>query len=119
MSNAPVVTLSAIGVTPTRPSTKLSSVPVKPGVTSKSTLPLALAAPCTSVGAATATGRRAIGLRTRWVPSHQMSDPFAHSPSVAVVRVKWIVNVAAWPGASVSEAGVTVVSIPSRLTDAP
>jgi hypothetical protein len=55
VSNAPVVTLSATGVTSTRSCSVGSSVPVKPGVTSKSSDPLALASACTPVGALTAT----------------------------------------------------------------
>src|SRR5215213_3639334 len=117
MSYAPVVTLSAVGVTPTRPATLLSSDPVKPGVTEKLLLPLALASPCTSVGAATATGSTAIGLRTRWAPSLHVSDPFAHALSVAVVRVKEMVNVAASPALSFSFDGLTATSRPARLTD--
>src|SRR5215212_599216 len=118
MSNAPVVTLSITGETPTRPATLVVSVPVNPGLTEKLTLPLALAAPWTSAGAATATGRTAIGARTRWVPSFHVRDPVVHSPSVAVVRVNCTLNVPSSPGASLRVEGVTVTSTPGRVTAA-
>ena len=77
LSKAPVVTLSCVGVTPTSPSTVEVSVPVVPGVTEYDCVPLALAAPCTSVGALRATGRTATGIRTSCVLSLQVSDPVA------------------------------------------
>src|SRR5919206_2922451 len=115
MSNAPVVTLSLIGVTPTRPAMLNVSEPLNPGVAEYSTLPLALAAPCTSDGAATATGRTAIGARTSWLPSLHVSEPIAHAPSVAVVRSKRTVKVACSPGARLTVEGVTETSKPGRV----
>src|SRR4051794_20419147 len=115
MSYSPPATLSLIGVTPTRPSSEGSTRPVKPGVTWKSCEPLALASPCTSTGALTATGCSVMGLRTRCDPSVHSRDPLTQAPSAAVVRVKVTVNVASAPGASVREDGVTVTSNPGAL----
>src|SRR5262245_20799591 len=118
MSYSPAATLSATGVTPTRPETVFSRFPLKPALTSNDLLPLALASPCTSVGAATATGRTATGLRTVWPAPVQVRDPTAQSPKPAVVRVKVTVNVPSPPGASVSVDGLTTVVKPGRLADA-
>src|SRR5207247_766202 len=104
--------LSAIGVTPTRPETDVESEPVKPGDTWKSLEPLALASPCTSLGATTCTGRTATGMRTRWVPSFHVSEPFAQAWNAASVRVKVTVKDADSPGCSVSVDGVTDTSKP-------
>src|SRR5262245_17498990 len=118
MSYAPIATLSAIGVTPTRPETEVSSGPLKPGVTENSSDPLALASPWTSAGAETTTARSAIGERTACVPSAQVSDPIAHSPNSASVRENVTVNSPVAPGARVSCEGVTCTSNPGTLADA-
>src|SRR5262249_12034071 len=112
MSNSPATTLSAIGVTPTRPSTDVPRAPVKPGVTSNVCEPLALASACTSGGALTATGCSAIVLRTWCVPSLQTSDPATQSPNGASVRVKVTVKLADSPGARWSVDGLTETSKP-------
>ena len=55
--------------------------------------PLALASPCTSAGAATATGRRVIGMRTLCAPSVHVSEPMAQVVEAArQSRVKVTVN---------------------------
>src|SRR6186997_3297986 len=118
MSNGPIATLSAVGVTPTRPETVVARLPVKPGVTLKVWEPLALAAPWTSAGAATGTGRSAIGERTLCPAPVQVSEPLAQAPNAAVVRENRTVKVPTASGASVRVEGVTVTSNPGTLADA-
>ncbi len=119
MSNSPAVTLSLIGVTPTSPATDIVSGSAEPSTMSKSSDPAALASPCTSVGALTATGSTAMVLRTVWPPPVHVRAPNAHSPRGAgwsSASVNFTVKVCSAPGASVNWLGVTTTSMPGTST---
>src|SRR5690606_30309345 len=106
------VTLTSWLSAAVRPWTTEVMVPVVPGTTSKVVLP---SVPLTtrSVGAATATGLTAMGLRTSEPGPVQVTEPKAHSPSGAPSLVMVTSKVAVSPAPTVMVSGETSTDIPS------
>src|SRR6188472_3575209 len=97
-----MVTLSAVGVTPTRPDTVIDRLPLMPGVIWNDCEPLtAVVSAWTSDCAAISTGRRAMGLRTVCEPPVQIRAPCAQALKAALPRVNVTWKVASAPGARV------------------